>query len=196
MPNAMKIRILLLLTVAFLSACSGEENEGPAATLLPESGNKIMLLKVDYTTNVFESGKELEFANPTDTFTISVDYQSPADFGRIQLYYQELDEKIFDGSIHWMGLGNISFPENFLPANAFEHVLTEDFALCAGIENIFNPNNQEFDYQLVWSSIQGLVKVRQYLQSNPAASVKLFLYTPSVGIGNPEEWDWIVILKN
>ena len=51
-------------------------------------------------------------------------------------------------------------------------------------------------YNEVWTSVQSLVKVRQYLYSNPNASVKLFLYTPSVGIGNPAEWDWIIFMKN
>jgi hypothetical protein len=194
----MKIKILLLFAAALLSSCSGEENENPTANLIPvpEAENKVMLLKVDYTTNAFEGGKELEFESVSETFTVDVDYQTPGDFGGIQLYYDEVNEKLFDGTIHWMGLGSISFPENLLPATAFEHVLTDDFAICVGIENVFNPNNEDFDYIPVWSSVQGLVKVRQYLESNPTATVKLFLYTPSVGIGNPEEWDWIIMLKN
>jgi len=45
-------------------------------------------------------------------------------------------------------------------------------------------------------SVQSLVKVREYLSKNPKTPVKLFLYTPSVGAGNPEDWDWIIFLKN
>lgn len=190
-------KILLSVTVAlFLSACSSDDGKNADANLLPVAQNKVLLLKVDYTTNQFECGKELEFEGESDAFNVSVDYQQPNDFGNIRIVYNDLDEKLFEGSIHWMGLGNISFPENLIPANGFAFVDTEDFAICAGIENVFNPQNQEFDYSPVWNSIQGMVKVREYLQSNPTATVKLFLYTPSVGVGNPEEWDWIVMLKN
>ena len=63
-------------------------------------------------------------------------------------------------------------------------------------ENVFNPNNSTYNYNEIWTSVQSLVKVRQYLNSNPNATVKLFLYTPSVGIGNPAEWDWIIVMKN
>jgi hypothetical protein len=44
--------------------------------------------------------------------------------------------------------------------------------------------------------VQNLVKVRQFLQSNPNQIVKLFLYTPSVGMGDPLEWDYFIFLKN
>ncbi|MDI1256213.1 MAG: hypothetical protein PSV16_08920 [Flavobacterium sp.] len=107
-----------------------------------------------------------------------------------------METEIFNGGIVWNGLGTITNPDAFLPASAFEFVATADFALCTGFDNIFNPNNEEFDYLPVWSAIQGSVKVREYLNANPGAGVKLFLYTPSIGVGNPEEWDWIVILKN
>ena len=34
----------------------------------------------------------------------------PSDFGGIQLFYTELDEKIFDGTMLWMGIGKVSYP--------------------------------------------------------------------------------------
>ena len=87
--------------------------------------------------------------------------------------------------------------QNLLNANQFDRVLTADYVSPnSGFENVFNPNNATYNYNSIWASVQSLVKVRQYLISNPNATVKIFLYTPSVGIGNPAEWDWIVILKN
>ena len=188
----MKTTVLMLLAVLVLNSCSNNDDNG---TALPQD-NKVLLLKIDYNTNVFEEGVELGFEDAND-FTINVAYQAPGDFGGIQLYYEELDELLFDGSIHWMGLGSIAFPETFQPASSFEVVLTNDYVFPAeGFENIFNPNNQVYDYEPIWNAVQSRVKVRQYLAANPDATVKLFLYTPSVGIGNPAEWDWIMILKN
>ena len=52
------------------------------------------------------------------------------------------------------------------------------------------------DHQSIWAAIDNLETVKNYRESNPEVKISLFLYTPSVGIGNPEEWDWFVILKN
>jgi hypothetical protein len=41
-----------------------------------------------------------------------------------------------------------------------------------------------------------ILKVRQYLISNPTGVVHLYLYTPSVGFGNPADWKWIILMKN
>ena len=91
----------------------------------------------------------------------------------------------------------MNYPQNLLNANQFDTVMTTDYVTpSAGFVNVFNPDNTTYSYNEVWTSVQSLVKVRQYLYSNPNASVKLFLYTPSVGIGNPAEWDWIIFMKN
>ncbi len=155
-----------------------------------------MLLKVDYITNTFEGGKELTFSEPTPTFTITTDYKSPGDFGSIKLIYKELNEKLFDGTIIWMGKGQISFPTQLIEPKEFSVIKTYDILYPVGFENIFDPNNQTYDYTPMWLKVQHLAKVREYLKSNPKAKAKIFLYTPSVGVGNPADWDWIIILKN
>lgn len=187
-PVSIAMVILGVLSLCLFSACQPREEY---------TNSKLLMLKVDYLTNNFEGGKETIFSVPTSTFTITTQYNSPGDFGNIRLIYQELDEIIFDGSIIWMGTGEINIPQNILPANQFNHVLTSDYVSPrGGFENVFNPNEEDYDYSQIWSSVQGLVKVREYLNSNPNASVKLFLYTPSVGVGNPADWDWIIFIKN
>jgi hypothetical protein len=160
-------------------------------------GNKVLLLKVDLKTNVFEGGKELTFAKETQTFTITSLYVPPGDLGSLKLFYSELDEPLFFGTILWMGKGEMTYPENLLAADQFEKVKTKDYITPkAGFENVFNPDDRTYDYDKVWSSVQGLVKVRQYMRSNPNATVKLFLYKPSVGMGDPADWYWIIFLKS
>lgn len=191
----MKRNFILIATLVFtLFSCSNDETITNEPT---DNANKVMVLKVDYLTNQFEGGKELIFDADSYAMTLNNEYVQPADFGSLKLTYAELNETIFDGTIVWNGLGQMTFPQNLLAANQFERVLTADYIVPAsGFENVFNPDNITYDYDSVWLHVQGLVKVREYLLSNPTATVKLFLYTPSVGIGNPEEWDWIIIMKN
>ena len=186
----MKIKLACFALMLF--SCTKENTETP-----DNSGpNTVLVLKVDYNNQTFEAGKELLFPN-TSTFTISKHYVPPSDFGSIKFIYEEVNLPLFDGTIVWMGLGGITYPTNFSPASDFSVVTTTDYVTpAAGFENIHNLNNTIIDYQPIWSAVQNLVKVRQYLASNPTATVKIFLYTPSVGIGNPADWDWILIVKN
>ncbi|MDD2288287.1 MAG: hypothetical protein PHY55_05580 [Bacteroidales bacterium] len=179
--------ILLIIILSF-SSCKNIDESGVS---------KVLVLKVDYLTNKFEGGTELTFTKSSPNFNIQPIYISPGDFGNISMIYQDINELLFDGSIIWMGKGYIKYPRNFIPANRFEIVLTSDYVIPKnGFENVFNPNNTNYDYSPIWSSVQSLVKVREYLRSNPNSTAKLFLYTPSVGAGNPEDWDWIIFLKN
>ena len=179
--------ILLIIILSF-SSCKNIDESGVS---------KVLVLKVDYLTNKFEGGTELTFTKSSPNFNIQPIYISPGDFGNISMMYQDINELLFDGSIVWMGKGYIKYPRNFIPANRFEIVLTSDYVIPKnGFENVFNPNNTNYDYSPIWSSVQSLIKVREYLRSNPNSTAKLFLYTPSVGAGNPEDWDWIIFLKN
>ena len=157
----------------------------------------MLFLKVDYLTNIFQGGKETEFTENSSAFTITSQYTPPSDFGNIKLKYDEIDKVVFDGDIVWMGLGQINYPQNLLLANQFEVVLTADIVFpTTDFQHILPEPNQIYDYNQVWLAIQNLVKVRQYLLSNPNGVVKLYLYTPRVGIGDPADWKWIDLMKN
>ncbi|BEG97767.1 hypothetical protein [Bacteroides sedimenti] len=183
----MKKLILLFLTL-FIFGCSEEKDK------IEWSQNSILLLKVDYTTNKFEGGNVQQMngdISSSDTIPIAVNYKAPGDFGNISLYYLPTNTLIFDGSIIWMGTGVIKHPKEFVPADKFALLSNpidkpDDFMFKC----IFGPSPT--DYSLIWNSISKLRIVAEYLKSNKRIS--LFLYTPSVGIGNPKEWDWIVIM--
>ena len=190
----MKVKLVIhvALFLTFLS-CS-KKNTQPVAT--SSNSNTVLVLKVDYNTNQFEGGKELSFADTCSKMTLTNEYVAPGDFGSIKLKYQELNEIIFDGTMVWAGLGRVNYPQNLLNANLFDRVMTTDYVSpIAGFENVFNPDSIIYNYNPIWTSVQNLVKVRQYLYSNPNATVKLFLYTPSVGMGNPADWDWYIFMK-
>lgn len=191
-----KISFILLTTVSILFLGCSSTDCG-CKPLTNNYQNKVLVLKVDYITNVFEGGKGLTFAT-TSTFTIQKLYMPPSDFGWIKLNYQELNLPIFDGSIHWMGMGTIAFPTDFSPASSFSYITTiAPIPMpAAGFENLHNPSNSTIDYTLIWNSISNLEKVDEYRTLNPTSTIKIFLYTPDVGIGNPANWKWIVLVKN
>lgn len=190
----MKQLSLILITSVLFFSCNKTNNDEALTS------NKVVLLKVDYLTNKFEGGKEINFPE-APSFTISTVYNSPGDFGSIALYYEELNEKLFEGTIIWMGTGEMSYPlkidnpnkfsktRNNLPLPAeemFEYVQYNDFSYYS--DNI--------DYGSLWNAIKNLKIVTTYRASNSNSKIFLFLYTPSVGVGDPAEWDWFVILKN
>lgn len=188
----MKTKLFFLFLAAILFSCSADNIDIDIKTNAP---NQILMLKVDYITNAFEGGTVFGFTKQTDNFTIVNEYVSPSDFGSVKLIYKELDQPLFDGTIHWMGMGKMTFPEKLEPASSFKRVLTQDFYRASGFENVFNPDNRELDYDKPWISVQGLVKTREFLTANPNQKAKLFLYTPSVGAGDPKDWYWIIYLK-
>lgn len=183
----MKIRFTILLLITLLFSCSKYEI----------GTNHVLMLKVDYVTNSFEGGTEFNFLKQAGNFTIINEYIAPSDFGSVKLIYKELNEILFNGTIHWMGLGEMTYPKSLMSSEKFKFVTTQDIVYPEnGFENVFDPSNQEYEYDLdTWLSVQHLVKVREYLKSNPSQKVKVFLYTPSVGVYNPESWSWIIYLK-
>ena len=189
-----KILFILFIFVSLFSSCS-EENAPTEET--QNEPNKVLLLKVDYLTNTFQGGKETTYTENSNSFTISHQSVPATDFGNIKLKYDEINQILFDGDIIWMGLGQIHHPQNMLAANQFQIVLTDDIIFPAtSFNHILPQSNLSNDYNQVWMAVQNLVKVREYLISNPTGVVHLYLYTPSVGVGNPADWKWIVLMKN
>src|SRR5690606_5807004 len=138
---------------------------------------------------------------PSTSFTITTTYNPPGDFGDVQLYYSELNEKIFDGTIHWMGLGEMTYPTEIDAPNTFI-TIDEELALPSTSEfdkvmyDEFAYYPETIEYENIWNSINNLEIVSSYRNSNPNGNIHLFLYTPSVGLGDPADWDWYIFVKN
>ena len=86
-------KIIFILFALFVFSCDDDSEP-----IIQNKANKVILLKVDFLTNQFEGGKEFEFST-SESFTISSTYNTPVDFGDIQLYYNELNEKILTGQL-------------------------------------------------------------------------------------------------
>ncbi len=193
--------LLLLAILGLCFGCSSDENNPQNQTTdLAAPQNKVVLLKVDFLTHAFEGGKELTFESAAN-FSIASEYQPPSDFGGITLKYAELDQPLFEGTIFWMGLGQMTYPTALDGATNFSTTIDpvqipseSMFATVNYTEFPYYP--ETIAYTEIWNAIKNLQIVAQYRSSNPNSEIDLFLYTPSVGIGNPADWDWFVILKN
>lgn len=192
----MKKLVYFSLFLSFLFVSCSEDYDDNLR--LEENASKVALLKVDFLTQTFEGGQELNF-DATTGFTITANYQPPGDFGSVKLIFNELGQPIFDGTIIWMGLGERSFPETLqsvsdfatlsepveMPSESmFENVMYDEFA--------YYP--EDINYSQLWNSIKYLKIVEDYRSNNPDGTIQVFLYTPSVGYGNPAEWDYYLIL--
>ena len=192
----MKKSIFILLFFILLISCSKEEVivKQDEKNFVTES--KILILKVDFASNTLESGKELTFANNSNAFTANaIATSNAADGGSLVINYQEINERLFFGNQNWTG--TIVFPENWQPANTFAITITADVFPKPVFQNIYNPNNIVYNIDEVWNILERLVKVREYLTSNPNQTAKIFKYSQynTTGVENPNN-KWIIILKN
>lgn len=159
---------------------------------------KMLVLKVDHETYKFEGAHEYLFhraSQNTDTIPISMYYNPPGDFGSVEMFYQPTGETFFAGTIIWMGLGKISTPHKFNPASAYSKSgIKVPVPGSNKIQQINHPREakQPLDVAKVWSGIEDLDVVKYYM--NKGAHVGIYKYTPSVGIGDPNDWDYMVFL--
>lgn len=186
--------ITLILMLSLLFSCSEESIE-------TMQDSNVLLLKVDYLTQAFEGGTQIIVDEPISDFDIISSYQAPGDFGGIQLYSANSNTLLFDGTIIWMGLGLMEYPANLKPASSFETLeealplpSAEAFSKVMYDEYAYYP--EDMNLATIWSAIDKLAVVKDFRQSNPEAKIQLFLYTPSVGVGDPADWDWMLFLKN
>lgn len=195
--------VLPFLSLFLLVACSKSSVDDPTLPEIPiitptpriETTNTILILRVDCNTYKFEGGFEKLISKPipnTDSIPIEVVYKSPSDIGHITLYYKPSGDLLFDGPIIWAGSGKLNVPTTFdLPETYYKTTTEPAKPDDSKFQKIFSMNNP--DYTKIWKSISNLSIVTEYLRSNK--KIGLLLYTPSVGVGNPAEWDWYVFLS-
>ena len=188
-------KYILIFIAIMLLGCNSHENLSDE--LGKDSAGQVLLLQVDFSTKEFEGGKELRILKKSKELIILHEYIEPSDFGSIKLMY--LNEPLFEGTIHWMGTGKMTYPEKLKPANEFDASFAADYIHPGkGINPIIIPDIYNFkdeDYLEIWARVQLLKKTREYIKSNPNQKVNIFLYTPSVGEGDSQTWKWLIFMK-
>jgi hypothetical protein len=161
--------------------------------------NRVLLLKIDFQTHQFEGAFEHILSSPigqVDTLPITSTFAPPGDFGNVAFHYQPTNELIFDGDIVWNGLGAINYPMGFDPPNTLTRI-ADPVALPDSMrfQNVF-PEMPPYKLPLdsVWMDVADLKIVNDYMDSHK--QIGYFLYTPSIGLGNPADWDWFLVLNS
>ena len=164
-------KYILIFIAIMLLGC--DSNENLSDELGRDSVGQVLLQQVDYTTNEFEGGKELRILKKSKELIITHEYTEPNDFGSIKLLY--INEPLFEGTIHWMGTGKMTYPEKLKPASYFQVANTFDYIYPGkGFEPIIIPdiyNFEEQDYLEIWSKVQHLKLTREYIKANPNQKV-------------------------
>ena len=188
-----KLAVLFLFFI--LASCSDDADDN----VIQNPNRELTILKVDFSTNTFEGGNSFEFNNIAMTNTLPIEeiYVAPSDFGSYTLKYTPTNEVIFDGPIAWMG-GSYDLPLDFnssdyetttlnptIDLDEIEYFLpTADILAGEGYTN--------FDYTSVWNSIKNLQVTNDCLNNN--GKIGFVLYTPGLGLFQPENAYWLVIL--
>lgn len=151
----------------------------------------ILISKVDYLTFRYKGFYALNVNGKSDSGTeipIRSEYVAPCDFGRIKLFYNDKSNLLLDGTIIWSGCGRLEFPENFRAGLPLENGLAfpgqERFAFI-GDDGKYTTVNDERDLQHIWESVSKQ-KEFQYYYANSSKKVAVYLYTPSVGMMDPD----------
>ena len=191
----MKLTASIILSTILLVACSDDKNNDNVKV-----SKMMMVLKVDYTTNTFQGGTQIELAaydNLSDSIPLQVNYIEPADYGSLSVYYEPTNGLLFNGSIILDSLGQVSYPASIFPAVDFT-VLDE--AMEPIDESMFQLVHYELegtpiDYGAIWESVSNLQNVNFYRLSNASSKIGLFLYAPNTETGDQSEWSWYLIFE-
>jgi len=193
----MKLKYLFLASLFFFfTGCDSSFDE--SVTVCPGPTQKVFTFAVDYTTNNFLGGYYIDLPTNFDGFELEAAYNSPGDFGDISLYEKSTKKKLFSGSIVWMGKGEQTFPDKMMPAKSFKRLdhITKmpDITLLSPDGSI--DKNPEIDYKPIWKAVESLQSVSwlPYPSEQPQPAY-IYLYQPSVGVGDPGDWYWLIFLK-
>lgn len=160
----------------------------------------ILISKVDYLTFQYKGFYALNVTDKLDDgleIPFLADYRPPGDFGSIKLYYRNTDNLLFDGTIIWAGCGSLLFPDSFragLPMSAGLPYPGQSRIAFINEEGSYVTVTDEAELQHIWQSVSHQ-KEFQYYYGHSSKKVAVYLYTPSVGVGNPADASYFVFTE-
>jgi len=150
----------------------------------------ILISKVDYLTFRHKGFYAMDVSGKIDSGTdipFLTKYRSPGDFGSITLFYQDESNLLLDGTIIWSGCGTLSFPASFRAGLPLQSGLTypgQERLAFIGDDGKYTTVNDERDLQHIWECVSRQ-KEFQYYYTNSSKKAAVYLYTPSVGMMDP-----------
>lgn len=205
LPAIFQLLLIFALSLLFVGCDKAEEVPSSDDSFQGMEKN-MLIMKVDYQSFQYEGYTTLDVGetdNAADTIPFVSTYAPPGDVGYVKLFYENPDNLLFYGGIIWMGCGRLFFPTSFeelSPLSAGLRYPGDDrigFIDESGVQQSLPWNEGVVDgekLQSVWNAISKQPEF-QYFYSKTRRKVAMFLYTPSVGFGNPADWDYIVFVQ-
>ena len=160
----------------------------------------ILISKVDYLTFRYKGFYALNVTNKLNTgneIPFVADYRSPGDFGYIKLYYRNTNNLLMDGTIIWSGCGELNFPESFRAGQRLSNVLPypgQSRIAFINEEGHYTTVSDDTELQRIWHTLSRQKEFRHYF-GRTSKKVAVYLYTPSVGVGNPADAYYLVFTE-
>lgn len=160
----------------------------------------ILISKVDYLTFRYKGFYALNVTDKLNTgneIPFVSEYHAPADFGYIKLFYRNTDNLLMDGTIIWAGCGELNFPDTFRAGLPMDNGLPYPGQSRISFINDgghYETVTDERDLQYIWQSVSRQKEFQHYY-GNSSKKVAVYLYTPSVGIGNPADAYYLVFTE-
>lgn len=185
--------------------------EVPTVNLTEEYlGKDILIAKVDYMTfeyGGFYSMNVTNKQNEGNEIPFLADYMSPGDFGYIKLYYRDQSNLLMDGSIIWAGCGELNFPETFVKGNS-SNTYVPEYTMKRGLSfpsdrisyidadgsYVQDVDESDNDLGYIWQTLSAQDEFMSYYEQT-SKKVAVYLYTPSVGVGNPYDAYYMVFVE-
>lgn len=160
----------------------------------------ILISKVDYLTFRYRGFYALNVSGKLDSGTeipFVAEYHPAGDFGDIKLYYRNKNNLLMSGTIIWMGCGVLDFPASFRAGEPFNKAMPypgqEHFAFI-NEQGQYTVVTDESDLQHVWQSVSRQIEFQHYY-NNSSKKVAVYLYRPSIGMGNPADAYYLVFTE-
>ena len=160
----------------------------------------ILISKVDYLTFRYKGFYALNVTNKLNSGTeipFVSQYQGPGDFGYIKLFYRNTNNLLMDGTIIWAGCGELNFPDNFRAGLPMDNGLPypgQNRIAFINDGGHYETVTDERELQYIWQSVSRQKEFQHYY-GNSSKKVAVYLYTPSVGVGNPADAYYLVFTE-
>lgn len=185
--------------------------EVPTVNLTEEYlGKDILIAKVDYMTfeyGGFYSMNVTNKQNEGNEIPFLADYMYPGDFGYIKLYYHDESNLLMDGSIIWSGCGELNFPETFVKGSNSSTYVPE-YTMKRGLSfpsdrisyidddgsYVQDVDESDNDLGYIWQTLSTQEEFMSYYEQT-SKKVAVYLYTPSLGVGDPYDAYYMVFVE-
>jgi len=129
-----------------------------------------------------------------DSLPFKVMSNGVPDYYDIAFTFTETGDTLFYATIIWMGLGQILYPNEFLPANSFK-IMHSDNPEPIGTEYfdfVKMEDSLEMKGQVAWETVRNLDISKEFAKY--PYRVGIHLYPPTVGVFDTNPAKWIVFL--